>query len=538
MRTHAKFRVLLLPIFIAMAACGGGSGGTSSSSSGGGSSSSSGGGSSSGWKSGVFQPSANFDAMCVNPRPGTSDRQGTRADENNWLRSWTNELYLWYGEVTDRDPSLYSSSLDYFNVLKTQATTATGHAKDKFHFYYDTDDWEALSTGGTESGYGAEFFIQNGPAPTYVPRRIVVAFTDPNTPAATQLQRGDEILTVDGADAVNGNTQAIVDTLNNGLYPDATGQSHTFQVRNTAGATRTVTMNSATITHTPVPIKTTFATASGPVGYIQFNDHIATAEPQMISAINFVKNAGATDLILDLRYNGGGYLELASEVAYMIGNTTLTAGQTFEKIVFNDKNTTRDPVTGEALTPTPFLNKTAGFTGGAPANQTLPTLNLNSVYIITGPGTCSASESIINSLRGVNVQVYLIGSTTCGKPYGFYPTDNCGTTYFSIQFRGENAANFGDYTDGFSPANTPASSKGTSVPGCSVADDFTHAMGDVNEGRIAAALAFRASNNQTCPVASGSAAPPQVAKMTNGLERGYGLAVSKPAARSNRILRY
>ena len=76
------------------------------------------------------------------------------------------------------------------------------------------------------------------------------------------------------------------------------------------------------------------------------------------------------------------------------------------------------------------------------------------MYIITGPGTCSASESIINSLRGVNVNVYLIGSTTCGKPYGFYPTDNCGTTYFSIQFRGENAANFGDYTDGFSPANT------------------------------------------------------------------------------------
>ena len=274
------------------------------------------------------------------------------------------------------------------------------------------------------------------------------------------------------------------------------------------------------------------------MGYIQFNDHIAPAEPQLITAINTLKNAGATDLILDLRYNGGGYLELASELAYMIGNTTLTAGQTFEKIVFNDKNPTRDPVTGDLLTPTPFLSKTVGFTGGAPANQTLPTLNLNSVYIITGPGTCSASESIINSLRGVNVQVYLIGSTTCGKPYGFYPIDNCGTTYFTIQFRGENAANFGDYTDGFSPANTPASSKGTSVPGCSVADDFTHAMGDVNEGRIAAALAFRASNNQTCPVASGTSAPPQVAKMTNGVDRGYGLAVSKPAARSNRILRY
>jgi C-terminal processing protease CtpA/Prc len=512
-----------------MASCGGGGGGGSGGGNGGG-----GFGGSTTWQSGVFQPSANFDDMCVNPRAGTSDRQGTRTDENNWLRSWTNELYLWYGEVTDRDPSLYSSSLAYFDVLKTQATTSSGAPKDKFHFTYDTDDWLALSTGGTEAGYGAEFAVLAGTPP----RRIVVAFTDPNTPAAAQLQRGDEILQVDGADAVNGNTQAIVDTLNNGLFPDAPGQSHSFQVRSTGGATRTVSMTSATIMHTPVPIATTFASASGPVGYIQFNDHIATAEPQLIDAVNTVKNAGATDLILDLRYNGGGYLDLASELAYMIGNTTLTTGRTFEKIVFNDKNPTKDPVTGELLTPTPFWSKTQGFQGGAPAGQALPTLNLDRVYILTGSGTCSASESIINSLRGVDVEVYLIGSTTCGKPYGFYPTDNCGTTYFSIQFRGENEADFGDYTDGFSPANTPMSSRGTSVPGCSVADDFTHAMGDVNEARIAAALAFRASNNQTCPVASGASGPPQMAKMTNGLDAGYGLAVSKPAARSNRILRF
>ena len=127
------------------------------------------------------------------------------------------------------------------------------------------------------------------------------------------------------------------------------------------------------------------------------------------------------------------------------------------------------------------------------------------MYVITGSGTCSASESVINSLRGVGVTVYQIGSTTCGKPYGFYPTDNCGTTYFSIQFRGENAANFGDYTDGFSPANTSATT-GTSVPGCSVADDFTHAMGDA-AGAAAPRRRwrFRAGNNSAaaCPAASG-----------------------------------
>src|SRR5262245_1993768 len=510
MRPLPGFRVLLLPIFGVLASCGEAGGGDGAALTAAFNQMQQAG---SGWTNGVFRPSAAYGSQCANPRPGTLDRQGSRTDENNWLRSWTNELYLWYGEVSDRDPSLYATD-QYFKLLKTSATTASGAQKDKFHFTYGTEEWRALSQGGTEAGYGAEFALIS-PTP---PRRIVVAYTDPNTPASAQLTRGDEILQVDGVDAVNGDTQALVDVLNAGLFPEATSQSHSFRVRNTAGVQRNVTMVSQTITHAPVPIYTTFATPSGSVGYIQFNDHIATAEAPLMNAVTTLKNANVTDLILDIRYNGGGYLDLASEVAYMIANTTLTAGRTFEKIVFNDKNPSRDPVTGEILTPTPFWTKTQGFIGGAPANQTLPTLNLSRVYIITGPGTCSASESIINSLRGVNVEVYLIGSTTCGKPYGFYPTDNCGTTYFSIQFRGENAANFGDYTDGFSPANTPLSSRGTSVPGCSVADDFTHAMGDASEGRIAAALALRASNNQTCPVASGILAPPTVAKISNGLD--------------------
>ena len=91
----------------------------------------------------------------------------------------------------------------------------------------------------------------------------------------------------------------------------------------------------------------------------------------------------------------------------------------------------------------PFHSTTQGFS--ATPGQPLPTLNLPRVFVLTGPDTCSASESIINSLRGIGVEVVQIGSTTCGKPYGFYPQDNCGTTYFSIEFRGVNAMNFGDY---------------------------------------------------------------------------------------------
>ena len=98
----------------------------------------------------------------------------------------------------------------------------------------------------------------------------------------------------------------------------------------------------------------------------------------------------------------------------------------------------------------------------------------------------------MNGLAGVGVQVIQIGSTTCGKPYGFYPQDNCGTTYFSIQFHGLNAKGFGDYPDGF----TPAATVGAGFPGCPVNDDFTHALGDPNESLLFVAQGYQ--SGQTC----------------------------------------
>jgi hypothetical protein len=291
-----------------------------------------------------------------------------------------------------------------------------------------------------------------------------------------------------------------------------------------------VTLTSEEIFNDPVPVVGSFTTDSGTVGYLLFNDHSAVAETELDSAISSLSAQGVDDLILDLRYNGGGYLDIASEAAYMVANPTLTAGKIFERMEFNSKHVGVNPVTGGSITPTPFHTRRQ-FDGNSP----LPTLSLNRVYVITGPGTCSASEAIINGLRGAGVQVYQIGSTTCGKPYGFYPTDNCGTTYFSIQFRGENDAGFGDYSDGFSPANT-ASNAGTLVPGCSVADDFGHELGDPEERRIAAALAFRASNNQNCPAASGIS-DPRLSKMSYQNAPDRAMWVSKPAARMNRILR-
>jgi hypothetical protein len=295
-----------------------------------------------------------------------------------------------------------------------------------------------------------------------------------------------------------------------------------------------VTMTTASITSAPVQDVGVINTATGDVGYMVFNDHIATAEQALIDAVNTLNaGAGIDDLILDIRYNGGGFLAIASEFAYMIAGAVPTAGQTFDSLQFNDKHPVTNPVTGQAISPTPFYSQTLGapFNGG-PAGQPLPTLDLPRVFVLTGPGTCSASEAIMNGLRGVGVEVIQIGSTTCGKPYGFYPQDNCGTTYFTIQFRGVNALDFGDYTDGFSPENTPANQAGTVVPGCSVADDFTKLLGDVTEGRLAVALAYR--DGAACPAATGFA-PGELSKASAPMNATDGI-VPKSPWHTNRIM--
>ena len=85
-------------------------------------------------------------------------------------------------------------------------------------------------------------------------------------------------------------------------------------------------MTSVDVTSTPVQNVDTVTTASGKVGYMLFNDHIATAEQELIDAVNQLKTAGISDLVLDIRYNGGGFLDIASELAYMIaGNARTTA---------------------------------------------------------------------------------------------------------------------------------------------------------------------------------------------------------------------
>jgi len=465
-------------------------------------------------------------------------RAGSLGTEKAWLRDYVDRKYLWYDKVPAVDASdplygndtlagFYDSIDTYFLDLVRPLNNPAGKPEDRFSFTYPTAAWDALINSGSTVGYGIEWHF----ASSTPPRNIRVAYVHPGSTAATQpvpIQRGDTLVLADNV-AADDNTPAGVDTLNSALFP-ALGTRHTLRFSRAGSTTPIdVTMTAGNVALVPVQSAALPVGGGQKVGYLLFNDHVLTAEAPLIDAFAFLQNQNVSDLVLDLRYNGGGYLYIAAEVGYMIAGAARTTGAAppspFESTRFSNKRSGENSTTyfeDIACVPDPS-------TCNCTRSDALPSLSLPRVYVLVSGSTCSASEAILNGLRGVDVEVHLIGSTTCGKPYGFFGQDNCGITYFPIEFQGVNAKNFGAYADGFTPAN--GGGAGYPLPGCAANDDLDHALGDPAEGQLAAALSYRASGNTAClPLA----ASPRQSPLNAGQAGAAQGRVVKPPVLSNR----
>lgn len=433
----------------------------------------------------VFEPWLRLRNICENPR--SRDRRGTATDEKNFLRSFSNDTYLWYDEIDYVNPadSRYSVA-EYFDLMKSFERTPSGNLKDRFHFSQNTEQYLASTRQGTYAGYG--FTLAT------VEKEVIILLAEENAPAGRNgLSRGARIISVEGR-----TYEEAGENLTDFLHPRGRNppREYAFEVRDLgATASRTFNMQAATVTTDPVRFTRVIETDSGPVGYLFFRTHNRPSEAELIHAFRELAEAEVTDLVLDLRYNGGGFLDIANQVGFMIAGSAAASGRVFGRLQFNDKHPSIDPFTNRSIDPGYFHTRGQGFSSSTDG-VALPALDLSRVFVLVTSSTCSASESIINGLHGIDVEVILIGQTTCGKPYGFYSTDNCGTTYSTINFRLVNDKNFGDYPEGFAPQNATGASS-VSLPGCAVADDFDHALGDVNEAQLAAALRYRVDGS--CP---------------------------------------
>jgi hypothetical protein len=269
---------------------------------------------------------------------------------------------------------------------------------------------------------------------------------------------------------VNSTSPEATDAFNEGLRPTKVAP-HNFQILR-VGETLNITMQAQSITLQQVEYKV-LNVGLQKVGYLLFNSHVPGAEAYLIQAMTYFKQQGITDLVVDLRYNGGGYLAIANALAYSVAGSAQAQGKVFEWNYFSDKRSSE--------------NYAMNFNSFGLNNQAYPSLGIAKVYVLVTGGTCSASESFINGLRGIDVPVELIGSTTCGKPYGFYPQDNCGITYAAMEMEGLNAKLEGRFSDGI-------------VPQCTVLDDLNYPLGDASERMLS--VAIKRMQGKSCSQAS------------------------------------
>lgn len=406
--------------------------------------------------------------------------QCTGTAPQKFIRSYLDEVYLWPDQVQRRDALAYDTSAGYFKAILAPPST------DRFSFSSSTQDADDRETN--EAFDVGIRWVNTGTSADPVWR---MAHVEPNSPAAVAgLRRGDSLY---GRVSTN-----LYDSAGQALYYDfsfiRSGQLLQAKLRPTS------------IFEDPVGPTFLIDRPKLKLGYILFESHYGNAQDQLIAAFQQMAQSGVSDLVLDMRYNIGGYLTIAGTLASMLTPApTLATRPVFVRLQPNAKLATSYQDAVLRMSPqVQYVANNALFKAGS----TLPKLTLQRVYVLTTGATCSASESLINGLRGVGVTVHLIGDTTCGKPYGMSRQDNCGTAYYPIEFRGVNARGESDFANGFSPT-------------CTVPDDLDHARGDAQEAQLKAAITHMETG--ACPssnlVATRSADTAQMS--TRPLGSGY-----------------
>jgi len=371
------------------------------------------------------------------------------ADQKTWLGSYMNDWYYWYAISPNPSPSGYASVDSYFNALLYTGTDATNFPKqDTWSYISDTADFNRVFGEGKTLGYGLK--VAGHEVEGHPEWPLYVRYVEPGSPAANAgLVRGDQVLTL------NGRTAASIIAANDysALSPADAGQGLTVVVNNTDG-NFTAAISSAVYALAPVPNTSVVTSPSGrKVGYIMVNDMLNQALTPMDAAFAQFKSAGVNDVVIDLRYNGGGLVSVAASLASL--PRASASGNVVASLLYNDKQSSH--------------NQSYRFQSYANA------LGLSKVYVLTGSRTCSASELLINGLRPY-VNVVTVGDTTCGKPVGFLPQDDgCGNTFSVVNFESVNALNQGRYFDGFEAT-------------CAVAEDWTVPLGATSEPLLATAL--------------------------------------------------
>jgi carboxyl-terminal processing protease len=365
----------------------------------------------------------------------------TTTSQNLWVRDQLNTYYYWYQFMpAGVNPANFTSPEAYLEAVRYRPIDNT------FSFIADAAANDAFYSDSQFIGYGF------GNQTTATEIRVLQVYDD--SPASEAgLSRGDRITTVNG----RGVPAMIADGTIAGAFGAAQiGVATTIEWETQAGDRRSARMVKRLVTIPTVSLTRVVDIDGRKVGYLFFRNFVQPSTAALTEAFTALKTAGATELVLDLRYNGGGLVDVAVHLASLIGGAR-TNGQVMLNYVHNDKIG-------------PVLNKATRFTNPEQA------LNLQRLVVITTRSSASASELVINSLRPY-MPVTIIGDATYGKPVGQYGLRFCDKVLYPVAFSIKNANLEGDFFDGL-------------AVDCAAGDDDTHQLGDTAEASFAEALTF------------------------------------------------
>ena len=379
------------------------------------------------------------------------------------LADYFSDWYFWI-TLSPKPAANGSHTLDvYFDELLYTGSSASFPA-DRWSYFESTESFNRFFGDGRALGYGvmvAALEVEGRPdLPLYV------RYVEPRSPAAAAgVARGDRVVSINGrpvAELVAAGDFSV-------LTPSAAGQALRLELAAATGGSRVLALQSASYDLVPVPTQQVLTSPAGRrVGYLMVKDMVNQAVSPATEAFAGFRSAGVTELVLDLRYNGGGLVSVARDIASLVGGSR-SAGRTYTSLLYNARRAA--------------ANNTSYQFNDPPQG-----LGLQRVYILAGERTCSASEQLANGLRPF-VDVVLVGDTTCGKPVGFLPHDDrCGRTYSVVNFESVNANNEGRYFDGLRPT-------------CAVAEDWTKPLGSTAEPLLATALQHADGGACTAPTA-------------------------------------
>lgn len=362
------------------------------------------------------------------------------------------DIYLWYNYIPASfnsrnyaDPNAIMEGIRAYSQEPGFSTPV-----DRWSFAMLKTDWDNLSNG-VGGDFGLNIFF-------YTSDDLRVSYVEPDAPAGKAgIKRGWRIKQINGnSNITSANANAIIQQ----VYQSG---SSTFLFSRANSADTTITLKSSSYKEHPLLFDSVYNTGSSKTGYFVFNSFLGDTvdiQNQFDRIFNKFEAQGVQDVIVDLRYNGGGYVSVQNMLAnYLVPNAGNNGVMLTEE--FNDKYVAYD------------VTENYSKKGN---------LNLSRLFFIVSQNTASASELLINSLKPY-LDVQLIGPThTHGKPVGFYGIPVYDWYIFPVSFRTLNKNGEGNYFDGLSL-------------NYQVADGLDKEWGDADESCLASVLHYIGSGN-------------------------------------------